>query len=179
MPDSIHRFADQAITPWRNGHGRRADIVAGEDWSLSLAWVERAAPFSDYPNTDRILTLLEGDGFRLDFKGPPSLEVTRPEQPTAFPGDVPTECTPFGSASLVLNLMARRGRWRPSVQVVPMAGEVALTPLGGPCVATVLAGEVTLPDGRTVGRLDTVGVPGRLVLQGAAARLAVARLQPV
>jgi len=178
MPDSIHRFADLAITPWRNGHGRRTDIVTGEGWGLSFAWVERAAPFSDYPDIDRVLTLVEGDGFRLDLKGLPSLEVRQTEQPVAFPGDVATECIPFGGTSLVLNLMTTRGRWRPAVEIVPVAGELALTPLGGPCIATVLAGEVALPDGRVAGRLDTVVVPRRLVLQAAAARLAVARAQP-
>lgn len=179
MPDRLRRFAELVVTPWRNGRGRKADAAAGEGWGLSFAWIDGDAPFSDYPGQERSFTLLEGDGVRLDLAGRPPLRVDRRWQPAVFPCDVPTECTLLGGPCLVVNLIAERAHWRQSVEIATLDGELAVTPLGGPCHAVVLEGEVTLPDGAVAGRHDSIGVPGRMVLQGAAARLAIARLQPL
>jgi glutathione S-transferase/environmental stress-induced protein Ves len=178
MPDRLRRFAELAITRWRNGLGRKAEVAGGEGWGLSFAWIDEDAPFSHYPGQDRSFTLLEGDGVRLDLEGRPPLVVDRRWQPAVFPCDVPTECRLLGSPCLVVNLIAARALWRQSVEVVALAGELAVLPLGGPCHAVVLEGEAILPDGAQAGRHDSIGVPGRLVLQGAA-RLAIARLQPL
>ncbi|GGC51354.1 hypothetical protein GCM10011504_32200 [Siccirubricoccus deserti] len=179
MPDRIIRFADLPVSRWRNGLGRKADIIGGEGWGLSFAWMDCDAPFSDYSGQDRTLTLLEGRGFTLEFAGHPPLVVDRPHRPTRFDGDWPARCVLAGTPCLVVNIIAERARWRQSVDILPVVGEVALTPLGGPCHAVVLDGEVTLPDGVVATRHDTVPVPGRLVLHGQGARLALAQLQPV
>jgi environmental stress-induced protein Ves len=179
MPDRIIRFAELPITRWRNGLGRKADITGGEGWTLSFAWIDGDAPFSDYRGQDRTLTLLEGGGFMLEFAEHPPLVVDRIQAPTGFGGDWPARCVLPGSPCMVVNVIAERARWRQSVEILPVTGEVALTPLGGPCHAVVLQGEIALPDGGVATRHDTVPVPGRMVLHGQGARLALARLQPV
>jgi environmental stress-induced protein Ves len=179
MPDSILRFADLPVTRWRNGLGRKADLTGGPGWTLSFAWMDCDAPFSDYRGQDRTLTLLEGTGFTLAFDGQPPLVIDRQQEPTHFNGDWPARCVLAGSSCMVFNIIAERARWQQSVEIVPVAGEVALTPRGGPCYAVVLEGEVTLPDARVATRYDAVAVPGRMVLRGQGARLALAQLQPV
>src|SRR3546814_1791648 len=57
---------------WRNGLGWTREIHAhrpdpGSDWAwrLSIAEIERDAPFSAFPGVDRELVLLHGNGLRL------------------------------------------------------------------------------------------------------------------
>ncbi|WP_187829968.1 HutD/Ves family protein [Siccirubricoccus phaeus] len=178
MPDRIRRFADLPITPWRNGKGRKADIATGEGWQLSFAWIEAVAPFSAYTGQDRIITLLEGPGFRLSFADHAPVVVDRPATPTIFSGDWAVECQPLGGPSMVLNLIAARVRWQASVEIVELAGELAVMPLSGPCHAVLLEGDAAIANGPALARHDTLQVAGRLVLQGPRARLALARLAP-
>ncbi|MCO6418788.1 HutD family protein [Siccirubricoccus sp. KC 17139] len=179
MPDRLRRFADLDVTPWRNGLGRKADIVTGEGWQLSFAWIDGPAPFSTYAGQERIIALLEGPGCRLDFAGHPPLVLDRPASPTTFSGDWPALCEPFGGPSMVLNLIAERARWRGSVEILELEEELALVPLAGPSHAVLLEGEAAIANGPALARHDTVVVAGRLVLQGKRARLALARLAPL
>jgi environmental stress-induced protein Ves len=179
MPDPIIRFAELPVTRWRNGLGRKADLTGGAGWTLSFAWMDADAPFSDYRGQDRTLTLLEGAGFTLEFAGHPSLLVNRIHKPARFDGDWPARCVLRGTPCLVFNIIAERALWQQSVEILPVAGEVTLTPSGGPCYAVVLEGEVTLPDGRVAMLHDAVPVPDRLLVQGhGGTRLALARLTP-
>lgn len=59
---------------WRNGFGWTREIHAhraghGDEWAwrLSIAEIERDAPFSTFPGVDRELVLLQGNGMRLRF----------------------------------------------------------------------------------------------------------------
>jgi len=60
-------FASLSESRWRNGAGRKADIATGQDWLVGFAWLEADAPFSDYRGLDRTITLVDGQGFTLDF----------------------------------------------------------------------------------------------------------------
>jgi uncharacterized protein len=113
-----------APQPWKNGAGVTREIAfsgasaADFDWRLSVAEVERDAPFSVFPGVDRCITLLRGAGMRLRaLDGSVDHALTTPLAPFGFPGDVALIATLAGGASSDFNVMTRRGRWRGEVSV--------------------------------------------------------------
>ncbi|MEQ8666117.1 MAG: HutD family protein [Rhodospirillales bacterium] len=136
----IHRFADYAEQPWKNGQGVTREIAraalddnADESaflWRLSLADVGQSGPFSAFAGYDRTITLLAGDGFALAFSGAERHVLDKPSEPFDFDGGRDVHCTLLGGPSRDLNLMVRRDRaqadWRvlrgPGVHDLPAAG---------------------------------------------------------
>ena len=92
----VIRAADLVAAPWRNGLGTSRDIATGRGpdgamrWQVGIADLERDAPFSHYPDYDRIFTPIAGDPPpELAFHGGP-WEPCPLLTPKPFPGDVPT-----------------------------------------------------------------------------------------
>ena len=120
-----------APQPWKNGAGLTREIAFGGpsaadfDWRLSVAEVERDAPFSAFPGIDRSITLLRGAGMRLRaLDGSIDHALTTPLAPFAFSGDGALTATLAGGASTDFNVMTRRGRWRGEVSVQRDAAEL-------------------------------------------------------
>jgi uncharacterized protein len=108
---------DIAPQPWKNGAGLTREIAVGPrgasatdfDWRVSVAEVERAAPFSVFPGIDRCIVLLAGAGLHLRSDDHPldhRLDV--PCTPFHFSGDVPLLATLIGGPSRDLNVPTRR-----------------------------------------------------------------------
>lgn len=112
------RFAGLAVTPWRNGAGRKADIAAGEGWLAGFAFLDRDAQFSDYAGHDRTITLVDGAGFELEVAGRGVLRVDRPHVPLRFDGGAPTACRLLDGPCRVLNAMTARASWTHEVAIV-------------------------------------------------------------
>jgi uncharacterized protein len=116
----LHDIASQ---PWKNGAGLTREIasapsatVAGSfDWRFSVAEVEHAAPFSQFPGVDRCIVLLRGAGVRLHGAVDHRLDVVG--APFHFSGDLALTGTPIAGASSDFNVMTRRGVWRAEVGV--------------------------------------------------------------
>ena len=115
------RFDVRTIAPqrWKNGAGLTREIAFGGtdpaalDWRISIAEVERDAPFSAFPGIDRAIVLLRGAGMRLrSVDGRIDHALTEALVPFRFPGDVPLTATLAGGASSDLNVMTRRGVFR-------------------------------------------------------------------
>ena len=130
---SVERFDLRTIAPqpWKNGAGLTREIAFGGasaadfDWRLSVAEVERDAPFSAFPGIDRSITLLRGAGMRLRaLDGSIDHALTTPLAPFAFSGDGALTATLAGGASTDFNVMTRRGRWRGEVSVQRDAAEL-------------------------------------------------------
>ena len=91
--------ADFRRLPWQNGRGTTLELVRRDDaagalcWRLSVADVVEPGPFSPLPGIDRVITLIDGDGFDLDFGGARPPATLRPFEPLAFSGDWPTVAT--------------------------------------------------------------------------------------
>ncbi len=109
--------AGHAETPWKNGGGITREIAAAPlgaklndfDWRVSIAEIASDGPFSSFPEIDRTLTILKGDGILLDVAG----ETTRlvpGSAPHAFPGDMPAAATLLDGPVTDLNVMSRRGK---------------------------------------------------------------------
>jgi len=100
--------------PWKNGGGITTEILAepraegGNLWRLSIAEVAQSGPFSDFSGYDRIIMLIEGAGFTLDFEGAPSQRLDQPYEPFPFDGGWKTNCTLIDGPVRDFNLMAAR-----------------------------------------------------------------------
>lgn len=124
-----------AAQRWKNGAGwtREIAVGGGEDfgWRLSVAEVERDAPFSAFPGVDRCIVVLSGAGMALHDEAGELVQSLRPLEPWSFAGErVLHARLPFGPCQ-DFNVMARRGAWRSETAVLqtaaqPMRGDVTL-----------------------------------------------------
>jgi environmental stress-induced protein Ves len=132
--------------PWRNGHGETAQVAIGPegatlsdfDWRVSMARMDTDGPFSVFPQVDRTLTVLRGDGLHLSIAGRSPIKLTRDSEPLAFAGDVAADATLIGGAIIDLNVMTRRERLQHSMRRVSIAGSVELA-VGAPLTLLVCA----------------------------------------
>jgi len=126
----ILRLADSPLRPWKNGLGRTREIAvhpphAGMDdflWRVSVAEVDSAAPFSSFPGIDRVIALLDGDGFTMTLDDARTHALTTPHTPFAFPGEAKVSVAPAGGPTRDFNLMLRRSRLRGEVLAWRKAG---------------------------------------------------------
>ena len=144
MAAALIPFAGLAVSRWRNGAGRKADIAAGPDWLVGFAWLDADAQFSDYAGHDRTIALIEGPGFTLDFgSSRPALVARRPYVPSTFDGGWVARCRVPDGPCMVLNAMTARDAWTHRVTVAPAAAIPAPSP-GGVAFLVVLEGSVTI-----------------------------------
>lgn len=161
--------------PWKNGGGETTEIAvfpdgAGMDdfaWRVSMARVAADGPFSVFPEIDRSLTLLEGEGMVLRIAGRDDQRLTVESPPYAFPGDAATEGLLEGGPILDLNVMTRRGVCRAEVQrrtdprlIIDPSGATVLALVRG---GTSSAGGETINDGDVL-RLEPDDEPVAMVL---------------
>ena len=124
---NIERFdlRDIAAQPWKNGAGVTREIARGGidaeqfDWRISLADVDRDAPFSAFPGIDRCIVLLQGSGMVLkSTDGSIDHALVGRLQPFHFAGDVPLDARLVDGPSRDFNVMVRRGVLRSEVACV-------------------------------------------------------------
>jgi len=157
-------FDSLSETPWANGHGRKADIASGDGWSLAFAWLDQPAPFSDYTGVFRTITLVEGDGFILDFTDHPPIRVSRIGAPASFDGGWTAQCRPLGGPCCVLNAFSAKGRWRHMVRVSEPSG---IGPLRAGDFIVVLSGHACL-GGLVAGTRDSLAITDVTTISGSA-----------
>lgn len=120
----IIRLADCPSRPWKNGLGRTRELAcqpsgaSGDDflWRVSIAEVDRAAPFSCFPGVDRQIVLLDGAGFTMTLDGSRTHALTTPFAPFAFPGEAKVDVELAGGATRDFNLMVRRAHGHGELQ---------------------------------------------------------------
>lgn len=186
----ILRRADHQEMPWLNGGGSTLQVASSPegagledfDWRVSFARVERNGPFSTFPGTDRVITLVDGPGLRLTVspEGTGEYAVTLGRhEPFAFAGDDVVSSEVSGP-TVNLNLMTRRGRRVGQVRTVRLDQDGLVVRAGGQdeVLVAVLAGQVTAasagsgsdhPD--VPGDADVLGMLDVLVDIGADVRL--------
>jgi len=132
---ATRRIDLNAIPPqrWKNGAGLTREIAAwppgagidGFEWRLSVAELERDAPFSAFAGVDRAIVVLDGAGMQLlDGHGAP-VQTLRPLEPWSFEGErVLSASLPLGPCR-DFNVMTRRGRWRAALDVLRQGASVA------------------------------------------------------
>ncbi|WP_445396646.1 HutD/Ves family protein [Zobellella sp. An-6] len=117
--------ADFVDMPWKNGGGTTRELYrlpAEGDLELrvSMARVGQSGPFSCFPGIDRILMLVQGDGFELEMAGERRL-VTEPFVPLHFNGEAAVGCRLLGGECLDFNVMTARRWGRAELRVHPLA----------------------------------------------------------
>nr|WP_295888582.1 HutD family protein [uncultured Devosia sp.] len=109
--------------PWRNGLGTTVEMAREDDangemlWRVSAADVVEPGAFSLFPGIDRILTLIEGPGFELDFPDHGRVVPVELLRPVAFSGDWATRAQTVRGPSRDLNVMTARERASAKVHV--------------------------------------------------------------
>ncbi|MBS9721775.1 HutD family protein [Tianweitania sp. BSSL-BM11] len=120
----ILRAADYRRMPWKNGKGETTEIAvfpdgAGLDdfaWRVSMADVVEDGPFSTFPDIDRTLSVLQGEGIELAVSGQEEVRLDRDSEPFSFPADTHTGAKLIDGPITDLNVMTRRGAFRHTVR---------------------------------------------------------------
>ncbi|RQP06510.1 MAG: HutD family protein [Paracoccus sp. BP8] len=117
MSHRILKAADHRRMPWKNGRGETVEIavypegagLADFGWRVSMAGVTEDGDFSLFPQIDRTLAVLAGEGIELQVQGQPTQRLTPEAEPLAFPADMPTSARLLAGPITDLNVMTRRG----------------------------------------------------------------------
>ena len=145
MAQHLNR-SDYTEMPWANGFGTTVEILrktaadGGVLWRFSMATVAENGPFSQFPDIERNLTVIEGPGF--DLVGAASFRAD-PLQPVAFPGDIALAAHNVTGRAVDFNVMTRRMLPRPKVEVMQ---NTAITALPGASVCIFALGPARYGD---------------------------------
>jgi environmental stress-induced protein Ves len=128
------RSADHRVMRWKNGGGETIEVAVSPegaslddfDWRVSMAKVAVDGPFSSFPEIERTLCVLEGDGIVLAIEGQAPVRLTTASAPLAFRADVPVSASLIGTPIVDLNVMTRRTRFRHSIERMSGSAAVAL-----------------------------------------------------
>lgn len=116
---------------WKNGGGithqlARSDDSLGMRWRVSIAEVASHGPFSLFEQTDRIIMLLQGNGFCLHGALAQPVVLDKALEPFAFAGETEIGCTLIDGAVRDFNLMTRRSDVTASLQVLLVTEPLSL-----------------------------------------------------
>lgn len=115
---------------WRNGLGHTDQIAiepAGADlragnylWRVSTAAITQASDFSVFPEHDRALMILSGQGVRLTHESDDFSDTVElpPLEPYEFPGDIRSRCELLGGPVQDLSVFFRKGELNATLEVV-------------------------------------------------------------
>ncbi len=125
-------LAPIAAQPWKNGAGITREIALGPagaaadefGWRLSVAEVERDAPFSAFPGIDRCIVVLRGAGMELHDEAGAPVHSLRPLEPWTFAGEQALHARLPSGPCQDFNVMTRRGDWRAALQVIRHAASL-------------------------------------------------------
>lgn len=111
-------ISDIPATPWKNGGGVTREIAIGGaaepgggwGWRVSLAEVAQDGPFSPFPDTDRVIAVIDGAG--MDLVRPDGSAIAlEPYRAVGFAGEEPLSGRLRGGPVRDLNAMVRRGHY--------------------------------------------------------------------
>lgn len=165
---------------WRNGLGWTREIlrrrlgeadVHGDDWDwrLSIAEIERDAPFSAFPGIDREIVLLSGNGVRLCFDDGGVNALEPPHGRLRFAGERGVVGELIDGPTHDFNLMWRRARVDAALFHRPLVGPMVIFAEPGTVWAVhLIAGQARFVDDSG---LPPLALGDTAVLQAGDARL--------
>lgn len=145
---------------WKNNLGWTREIHRAPDhddfdWRVSVAEIDHDCPFSPFPEHDRILVLLEGNGMRLDFADGRKVELSPPHQRIAFRGEDELDCVLTDGRTRDFNLIWKRDRVRADVMHRPLVGPMLFFPEPGvQWLLYLIGGRARLKDRPDIAPLD-------------------------
>jgi environmental stress-induced protein Ves len=119
LPSQIQHLTlqDYQTKPWKNGKGKTQDILllpkgSGHfdfDLRFALTPIVEKGIFSSFPEADRVITLIEGEGLSLEFDD--KIENLRLFDSLYFDTSLAPVGEPIGGSVRVINVMVRRAVW--------------------------------------------------------------------
>ncbi|MDH4554672.1 HutD family protein [Pseudomonas sp. BN417] len=126
------RAADYPRMPWKNGAGSTLEIARdagdgldGFGWRLSIADVGESGGFSAFTGYQRVITVLEGAGMRLEVDGRQSRDLTALDA-FAFDGGSAVQCELIDGPIRDFNLIYSPQRYAARLQWLRVDGELKL-----------------------------------------------------
>ncbi|MDQ2634954.1 MAG: HutD family protein [Pseudomonadota bacterium] len=146
---------------WKNGGGETAEIAVSPesaglddfDWRVSMARIEAGGPFSLFPDVDRTMSVLEGEGMLLSAEGRSPFGLTFRSDPLTFPADAATSAALIAGPATALNVMSRRGRCRHEVSAMDIDGSMEISFDAAQAMLFCRAGSMLLGNEAGQGRL--------------------------
>lgn len=176
---------------WSNGLGWTREIArepeqGAFDWRVSIAEVDRDAPFSAFPGVERELVLLSGDGMRLSVGEDPPLDLLPPHGRIRFSGERAARAELIGGPTTDYNLMWRPDRVDASLLHRPLVGPMLFfAEPGVRWLVTLIGGRALVKDALLplpMAQGDSLWIgersAGRVILEGGG-QLLLARFAPV
>lgn len=122
--------------PWKNGGGETREILVSPpgagldalDWRISLATIASDGPFSAFQGIERTLCVIRGAGIRLQVANAAPELLLQSSPPYTFAGEAAASSTLVAGATVDLNVMSRRGRFRHEVTRLSVADPLQLRP---------------------------------------------------
>ncbi|GLR67267.1 hypothetical protein GCM10010909_19480 [Acidocella aquatica] len=147
--------------PWKNGAGTTAEIAVAPpgattddfDWRISMAQVGADGWFSEFPQIDRTLAVLEGNGIVLSISEAPPVRISPASIPYSFAADAPAFAKLVDGPILDLNVMTRRNRFTHRLLRLDTEAPVRWQLQAGITVVLSCSGALGLDDGIHSGRL--------------------------
>ncbi|MDA8484569.1 HutD family protein [Pseudomonas resinovorans] len=126
------RSADYPRMPWKNGTGSTLEIARdagdgldGFGWRLSIADVGESGGFSAFTGYQRVITVLEGAGMRLEVDGQRSRDLTSLDA-FAFDGGSTVQCELIDGPIRDFNLIYSPKRYAARLQWLRADGGLKL-----------------------------------------------------
>lgn len=164
---------------WSNGLGWTREIARqpaqGDfDWRVSIAEVDRDAPFSAFPGVQRELVLLSGEGMRLHMEGMEPAELLPPHGRIRFSGEQTVRAELLAGPTTDYNLMWRPERVDASLLHRPLVGPMLFfAEPGVHWLVTLIGGRALVKDALLplpMAQGDSVWIgeraEGRVILEG-------------
>lgn len=149
--NTLISLASLDAMPWKNGGGTTYQIAADPPfasttdfrWRISRAVIEKAGPFSVFPNVSRWIVLVSGPGFTLDFADGTSFDVVKPFEVYWFDGGLGVGCRlKTDRPCTVLNVMAQND----VVMRVNVAANRSALPTAGHAIVSAFGASVRLDE---------------------------------
>lgn len=173
----LHRATDRIAQPWANGKGVTHTVAGATDgeWRISIATVTAAAEFSTYEGFTRQIMPLAGSDMTLRLNGD---RVHLPQFSVLdFSGSDDVSVEDVATPMLDLNVFTQRGRYRSSLTMLTLPGDVDLTADEGQVKVVLALGTGTSYGVSGLEQLDAVVLsgPGRARITGVG-RVAIAEI---
>lgn len=161
MEFKVLKAKDHRRMPWKNGGGVTVEVaihpinasVDNFDWRISTATVANDGPFSTFPDIDRTLSVLQGNGIVLDVEGVETT-LTRETAPFAFAADASSGARLIEGPITDLNVMTRRGNFAHQVTRIVTNDSVIVEAESGTVLIFCAEGNFELKSDNRIAHLD-------------------------
>ncbi|WP_157994454.1 HutD/Ves family protein [Peristeroidobacter agariperforans] len=149
--------------PWKNGGGETREILVSPpgagldalDWRISLASIASDGPFSAFQGIERTLCVIRGAGIRLQVANAAPELLLENSAPYTFAGESPASSTLVAGATVDLNVMSRRERFRHAVTRLSITNPLQLRPTASSTIVFCQHGSLQCEADGTVAALES------------------------